>query len=200
MMYRVRDTGQTLSRFEVQQLYPNTSFPSGDWDQEVLNFANIDTVLEVEKPKDTEWVEYIPGELVLEDNQWKTSWVSRSKFTEEQVTAKKWSQLREERDKKLNKIDLIILKDAEMKALGKKPYSEDGVYSYSAILDLIKYKQELRNFPSTISDINNIMWPFDICSQLDTAYKEIYNQQVSIDSIKYDSQGFIHAAYFNRLK
>lgn len=68
-----------------------------------------------------------------------------SPLTQEQITEMKWAALREERDRLLYQTDWTQLPvnplTAEQKALWEN------------------YRQQLRDLPDTVTDIDNVVWP-----------------------------------------
>lgn len=64
---------------------------------------------------------------------------------QEEADIEKWIQLREERDKLLEACDYTQLPDAPLTAAEKAEYAT--------------YRQALRDFPDTVTDIDNYTWP-----------------------------------------
>lgn len=167
MIFRDRNTGEIITMFDIMNKFHNTSFPREleSWNQSVLDFAEIDIVIETEKPEDTDEFRH---ELLIEkeNNVWKQIWKKIPNYTEEQIIEKnkikeqnKWEEFRKKRNDILIQMDHEINRDKELSLLGFEPFSIKGAYNSNLILSIIEYKQKLRELPEKILDIDNVLWP-----------------------------------------
>jgi hypothetical protein len=132
-----------------------------------LNFAGVDAIVETAKPDDTEMYHY---EEAIEQvsGVWTAVWKQISNFTEEQLAARvvaatqaKWNELRATRNAKLVAADHVVTRHRELLELGNEPYSVDGVFCPTLLTQVLVYKNQLRDFPDTVTDIDNVTWPID---------------------------------------
>lgn len=66
-------------------------------------------------------------------------------FTQEQLTELKWAALREERDR--------LLYQTDWTQLPVNPLTAEQKVSWE------NYRQQLRDLPDTVTDIDNVVWP-----------------------------------------
>lgn len=184
MILRDRQTGELLTAYDVIIKFPNTSFPrdAESWNAQVLDFAGVDKVIEVAKPEDTVDTVFVDGGIQNINGQWTQTWNSIPKYTEEQITQIKWDELRKERNSILLQMDKVLIKHKELIELGYKPFEVDGVFSQEMYLDILNYKNKLRDLPNTVTDINNVVWPSNPISSIQF-YKDRYLASSPITSI-----------------
>jgi hypothetical protein len=101
------------------------------------------------------------GVPVLNGDVWVQTWVQSNKYTAEQLEkieaqnhTAKWLNMRIERDERISSCSWIIERHREQKDAGRQTSISDGEYSL-----WLEYRQNLRDFPASISDINNLNWP-----------------------------------------
>lgn len=189
MRFRERTTGEILSLDQVRVKFPNTSFPV-DWTPETYNFANVDGVVEVEKPQDTALKVFVDDGVKKSDKDWKQTWKEVDRYTPEQMSAmekdraqKLWDTFRAERNSRLTEMDNVLTRHKELIELGNEPFSSDSVFSRELYLDILKYKNELRDLPTKITDTENVDWPINPLNNI-LFYKNKYvpSPQVSVVS------------------
>jgi hypothetical protein len=180
MRLRKIDNGAILTKTQVRQLYPNTSFPRDDWNADVLAFAGVDAIAETEKPEDTDTVRYVET-ISQVDGTWTSVWSEESLYTEEELAERaaaevtaKWNDLREERNGKLEAVDKDLIASTELKKIGRLPFSSDKVYSEVLEHALYEWKQKLRDFPETVENIDSYSFPDDPRHEIDM-YRDQYN-------------------------
>ena len=170
MKYRDKTTGDILSSYDVRVKFAETSFPSGTWNQSVLDFANVEEITEVQKPENTEDTVYTYDGVKQVDGIWTDTWISSPRYSAEEQALRdtasaakaeqdKWVKLRADRDTILNELDKVLIMHRELLELSKRPFSVNGVYSDELYKDILKYKNDLRALPQNTTDINNISWP-----------------------------------------
>lgn len=180
MIYRNKADGTLLTTNDVINKFPNTSFPAGDWNQQVLDFAGVEKVELTEKTADTELQYYVDGGVENIGGVWTQVWKAVDKYTPEELQQieqgkvdAKWNDLRTTRNLLLVEMDNAIARSNELVDLGYEPYSRPGVYDRNFILEIMKYKEELRNLPENTTDINNVVWPVSPWSKEDH-FKSLY--------------------------
>jgi len=111
-----------------------TKFETEELANELIN-ANPDGVMDkIETPEDHETVNYI--------------WVKNNicvAETQEEINEEKWIEIRQKRTK--------LLLDSDWTDLPNCPLSNEKKTEWQS------YRTALRNFPSSISDLDNITWP-----------------------------------------
>lgn len=111
-----------------------TKFETEELANELIN-ANPNGVMDkIEAPEDHETVNYI--------------WVKNNICiveTQEEIDEEKWITIRQERTK--------LLLDSDWTDLPSCPLSDEKKTEWQS------YRAALRNFPSSISDLDNITWP-----------------------------------------
>lgn len=147
-----------LSEAQIRASLPNMSIdpdfannlPEG-YVQVLPNSAPRET--DTQKP-----VEILP-EMV--DGVWVQMWVMVDKYTPQEWEvelakreAAKWERMRSERQDALNKTEWVVQRHKEQKELGIATSISDAEY-----MAWLTYRQELRDFPSTVTDINNYALP-----------------------------------------
>jgi len=182
MMFRDKDTGEILTQLDIINKFSNTSFPKEDhaWVGQVLDFANVDRVVEVDKPDDTDAVVYVYGDIVHVNDVWTQQWNATPRYSDEELSLlnqskidAKWDNLRNQRNAILSDMDVEITRNNELIKLGYTPYSGPGVYDDLFINAILQYKEQLRQLPSTVTDIDNVIWPVSPFHVYDT-YKDQY--------------------------
>ena len=111
-----------------------TKFETEELANELIN-ANSDGVMnKIKAPKDYETVNYIR----VENNICVAE-------TQEEIDEEKWIDIRQERNK--------LLLDSDWTDLPNCPLHNEKKTEWQS------YRTALRNFPSSISDLDNITWP-----------------------------------------
>lgn len=95
------------------------------------------------------------------DGHWVQTWTQANKYTEEELAAQeqkktddKWLEMRSKRDSAIQDSTWVIERHKEEKELGLATTITD--IEYAAWLS---YRQQLRDFPATITDIDNYALP-----------------------------------------
>lgn len=165
MRFRDRTSGNILTLDEVRFKHNNTSFPK-QWTGETYDFAGVDDVIETDAPLDTEYKVFVDDGVRNVNGKWTQTWKEVDRFTgdelklyEENKLKQKWSLIRSMRNEQLDDLDRVLTKHKEFLELGHLPFSRDGVFSEEMYIDLIKYKQLLRDLPATIANVDNFAWP-----------------------------------------
>ena len=168
-MFRHKETGEVLSKLQIRHLYPSVSFPKydEDWKGEVLEFANVEVIVDDGKPEDTDDLIYIDDGIENIDGVWKQKWSAQARYTEEELAAIEeaekinWKNSFDESvKKKISEITDKVTRHEDLKKLGKKPFEVDGIYTDDFILQVLAYKEELRAFLDNV-DPDNVEWPRD---------------------------------------
>jgi len=181
MLYRNKTTGIIVSQQAVRTEYRNTSLPSGEWDQQTLEFVNMEYVESTAKPLDTEYQTAQDNGAVQIDGNWVQSWVMVDKYNAEELAnyeavklAAQWNTVREDRNKKLAEVDIKLTIHRDRSLLNVLPFDEarPGVYNKELVEAMIQYKQELRDVTNN-TDPFNITWPVNPLDRLDE-FKRIW--------------------------
>lgn len=97
----------------------------------------------------------------LVDGQWVQTWNATDRYTPEELAAQdhvkteqKWAVLRSQRDSALSDSSWVLERHAEEKLLGLPTSISEGQY-----MAWLTYRQQLRDFPSTVNDIDNYTLP-----------------------------------------
>lgn len=151
MRYRDRATGEIYTLFDIQQKFPDVSFPV-DWNQSTYDFANVDPVITVSAPDiglynraQYDGVQFING-------AWKDSWSEVPRYDDpteqaEFITAcldREWGKVRVQRNQLLTETDYTQLSDTPITLQSKNNFQN--------------YRQALRDITSQ-QDPYNITWP-----------------------------------------
>lgn len=147
-----------LSEGQVRAAFPNISFAP--------DFANnlpdgYVRVLLSGVPKETETQRFIEATPELIDGAWVQKWVAEDKYTPDEWQkvlelreSNKWSAMRDKRDVALIKSDWVVARHKEQKEIGQATTISEAEY-----LAWLTYRQELRDFPSIVTDIDNYTLP-----------------------------------------
>lgn len=138
--------------------FPNVSFSAGfsaglpTGYVKVLNGS-------VPVPTDIQVVEEVTP--TFNGQSWVRTYELQDKYTAEELvevnkkkTQDKWVAMRDERDERIKSSDWILDRHADQKAMGV-----NTTFTDQEIGLWLQYRQELRDLPSTITDIDNIQWP-----------------------------------------
>lgn len=153
MRFRDRTTGQIYnSIFEIQQKFPNVSFPQ-IWDDSTYAFANVDVITEVPEPDVHihNRVEYAGVQLI--NGKWTDVWIELPKYDNPTQQAEwvaqcielKWDKIRTQRNQLLWETDYTQLPDTPISTEKKTEYTT--------------YRQQLRDLPQQTSSPDDIVWP-----------------------------------------
>lgn len=151
--FKLRKTGQIISREELLKLYSNTSFPVDPWPTSVYDFIEADPVISTLSPDEDEYnIPVEDGYIQRADGAWIQQWKLVSKFkTQEELDAyneitlkEKWEAVRASRDTYIAKTDYTQLPDT--------PITDECRAAFA------NYRTALRNITSQ-PDPFNIVWP-----------------------------------------
>ena len=86
--YKIRTTGEVVTREYLRQLYYNTSFPP-NWTEDVAVFLNADPILDILAPQDTEYRVWVLDGYIQDNNTkfWSPNWKEVDKYTSEERLA-----------------------------------------------------------------------------------------------------------------
>ena len=152
MKYRDRTNGEIFNIFELQQKFPNVSFPVV-WDATTFDFANVDPVLEVAPPTPTSFANKVIFDGVqLIDGQWTETWIEVPQYDDPtqqaqlilEATEAQWGKVRANRELLLQQSDYTMMSDCPITNESKAEF--------------ITYRQLLRDV-TTQPDPFNIDWP-----------------------------------------
>jgi hypothetical protein len=147
-----------LSKIDITARFPLTSFPE--------DFANnlpegYVCVLPSGKPAQDDLKVITEVTPVLTDEQWFQVWVESDRYTAEELVVKQaadlamqWESLRDDRDEAITACDWVIQRHREQVELSATTSITNG--QYMAWLD---YRQQLRDFPSTVQDPASAVLP-----------------------------------------
>lgn len=147
-----------LTEHEIKSRFPNTSFTT--------DFASClpegyEAVRPGSIPADDPLKVVSEGHPSLVDSVWVRTWVQSDKFTAEELqamdaqkTADKWVQLRDARNEKISECSWIIERHRDQKDAGLPTSITEQEYGAWLL-----YRQQLRDFPPTVTDIDNVQWP-----------------------------------------
>lgn len=150
--YKSRITGETVSREQLLEQHRNTSFPV-NWNESVYEFLQVDPIIEVPAPGETEFTTFVPGELARQlDGAWLQTWIAVDRYPTEELLvqhnqnelAEKWTMIRQMRDMLLSQTDYTQLPDTPVTDACRTAFAN--------------YRTALRNITEQ-SDPFNIVWP-----------------------------------------
>ena len=78
---------------------------------------------------------------------------------EDSVNENKLNAIRIERNKKLNNCDWVIMRDDEQKELIDSGINITRSLTDQQRQDWLQYRQDLRDFPANVTDLDNPNWP-----------------------------------------
>lgn len=161
-MYAYTENNQVidypLSELEIRERFPNTSFPA--------DFAanlpeGYRRVYPAAKPDNTELTIITETTPMLVDGILVQAWIQTDRYTAEEISkieaekeALAWVNLRNQRDGLIKESNWIIERHRDQKELGVPTTITDGQY-----LAWLHYRQELRDLPENVVDINNVTVP-----------------------------------------
>ena len=142
--YRIRESGELVSRHQVKQLNSNTSIPSV-WGESVYDGLGIDPVSYPEKPAPSGTYKVVTEGEPAQDSSgdWVGKWSERDMTTDEKAD---WDQeeaerARSSRNTLLAETDYLGLSDATMSSA------------------MTTYRQALRDVPQQTDFPGTITWP-----------------------------------------
>ena len=152
MKFRDRITGQIYSLFDIQQKFPNVSFPQV-WSNETYDFANVDPVTQTLQPAETNIrnrVDFAGVQLVA--GVWTETWIEVPKYDDTTEQAEweatcletEWDAVRDKRNTLLTATDYTQFSDTPITIESKAAFAT--------------YRQALRDI-TTQTDPTNIVWP-----------------------------------------
>jgi hypothetical protein len=97
----------------------------------------------------------------MSEGFWTQTWVGTDRYTAEELAGidaqkerDKWDVLRSERDGKISDCSWIIERHRDQKdSASALSITEPEFQAWLA------YRQSLRDFPATVTDIDNVIWP-----------------------------------------
>jgi hypothetical protein len=147
-----------LNKATIKRRFSNKSFPT-DFDNHLPE--GYVKVYSGVKPNETEYVKVSEGTPELIDGKWTQTFVESNKYTEEELVAYeanklklKWQEFRHQRDFLLVKSDFVVARHKEQKELQVETMLTEGEY-----MAWLSYRQNLRNLPESVEDIDNVVWP-----------------------------------------
>lgn len=131
--------------YSIYELFPHVSFPDVGVPESFLNENNLYKVVDV--PEFDEKIQklVILSEPVLKDNLIHIFEIVNK--SNEEINNEKMQKVRSLRNQLLLESDIYVLSDKW------DSYTNDQKLSWK------KYRQDLRDFPQTIQDLDNIAWP-----------------------------------------
>lgn len=147
-----------LTEHEIKERFPSTSFTT--------NFSAClpdgyvcvrpgSPPFEDDMKITTESTPAFDGEI------WHQTWVQSDRYTAEQLAemdaqkqAAKWIDMRADRNERLSSCSWIIERHRDQKDAGYTTSISDAEYQL-----WLEYRQNLRDFPATVTDIDNLDWP-----------------------------------------
>lgn len=131
--------------YSIYELFPYVSFPDVGVPESFLNENNLYKV--VDAPEFDEKIQklVILSEPVLKDNLIHIFEITNK--SNEEIYNEKMQKIRSLRNQLLLESDIYVLSDRW------DSYTNDQKLSWK------KYRQDLRDFPQTIQDLDNIEWP-----------------------------------------
>lgn len=151
MRFRDRTTGQIYTLFDIQQKFPNVSFPM-NWDMTTYDYANVDPVITVPQPTVSIYNRADYAGVQFVNGQWIDIWndVPRYNNPTEQAdwiaacTEAQWEEVRAQRNALLAQTDYTQIPDTPITPTNRTEFAT--------------YRQALRDITSQ-ADPYNITWP-----------------------------------------
>jgi len=147
-----------LSEFDIKDKFPNTSFPHNFSENLPEGYIKV---LSSGNPGDNEYQISVRGTPVKQGDDWIETWVFEDRYTPEELTKynsdkvqNQWDSMRDKRDGAIKESSWIIERHREQLELGVNTTITNGEY-----LAWLSYRQELRDYPQTITDINSVRLP-----------------------------------------
>lgn len=147
-----------LFESQVKERFPNTSFPS-DFAAWVPD--GYVRVAPGSNPGDNEYQLSVEGTPQEVDGQWVQVFTLQDRFTAEELAAyeaaktqKQWDVMRDKRDGLIKLCNWIVERHREQVELEIATTITQGQY-----MAWLSYRQVLRDFPATITDINSVRFP-----------------------------------------
>lgn len=142
--YRIRASGDVVSKQEVKKLHPNTSLPSV-WGENVCDGLGIDPVLFTPKPSPSSAYKLVTEAAPIQDSEgnWVGAWSEQDMSTDEQAAHDIEIALRE----RINRDDLL------------KETDHYGLSDVTMTDAMTTYRQALRDVPQQAEFPHTITWP-----------------------------------------
>ena len=147
-----------LTEHEIKERFPSTSFStnfSACLPEGYVDVRPGSPPIEDEMKVATEGMPVFDGEI------WHQTWVQMDRYSAEQTAqidsqkqAEKWVNMRYARDGKISDCSWIIERHRDQKDAGSPITISEGEYQL-----WLAYRQTLRDFPPTVTDIDNVIWP-----------------------------------------
>jgi len=146
-----------IAEHEIKSRYPDTLFTT---DFSSCLPQGYVRVMEATSPA-SETVVAVESTPILVDGSWIQSWTQSARYTDEELAAQeqekidyKWINMRSKRDEALAESTWVLERHKEEKELELETSITETEY-----LAWLTYRQQLRDFPSTISNINAYTLP-----------------------------------------
>jgi hypothetical protein len=129
----------------VYEMFPNTSFPHIGVPDSFLEENSLYRVIDsISYNPETQIFRLLEKPLLIDNTVYTVEVLAK---TSEEIKSEKLLKVRKFRDELLNISDIYVTADRW------ETYSEDKKFAWR------KYRQDLRDLPQTIQDLDNINWP-----------------------------------------
>lgn len=160
MEYRIKSSGDLKTRSELKSANKNTSFPNV-WNESVLEFLNVDPVLDSPKPKAGKY-EIVERDGVVQDsnNNWVQAWKVRDMFsdvTDDDGTFHSKAEQEETHQAEIDARTANTNRQIRNQLLAETDWTASSDVTMS---DAMKaYRQALRDVPAQDGFPTDINWP-----------------------------------------
>lgn len=160
MEYRIKSSGDLKTRSELKSANKNTSFPNV-WNESVLEFLNVDPVLDSPKPKAGKY-EIVERDGVVQDsnNNWVQAWKVRDMFsdvTDDDGTFHSKAEQEETHQAEIDARTANTNRQIRNQLLAETDWTASSDVTMS---DAMKaYRQALRDVPAQSGFPTDITWP-----------------------------------------
>ena len=160
MEYRIKSSGDLKTRSELKSANKNTSFPNV-WNDSVLEFLNVDPVLDSPKPKAGKY-QIVERDGVVQDsnNNWVQAWKVSDMFsdvTDDDGTFHSKAEQEETHQAEIDARTANTNRQIRNQLLAETDWTASSDVTMS---DAMKaYRQALRDVPSQSGFPTTINWP-----------------------------------------
>lgn len=160
MEYRIKTSGDLKTRSELKSANKNTSFPNV-WNESVLEFLNVDPVLDSPKPKAGKY-EIVERDGVVQDsnNNWVQAWKVSDMFsdvTDDDGTFHSKAEQEEAHQAEIDARTASTNRQIRNQLLAETDWTAS---SDVTMTDAMKtYRQALRDVPAQSGFPTDINWP-----------------------------------------
>jgi hypothetical protein len=160
MEYRIKSSGDLKTRSELKSANKNTSFPNV-WNESVLDFLNVDPVLDSPKPKAGKY-EIVERDGVVQDsnNNWVQAWKVSDMFSD--VTDDDGTFHSKADQEKAHQAEIDARTASTNRQIRNQLLAETDWTASSDVTmsDAMKaYRQALRDVPAQSGFPTDITWP-----------------------------------------